>query len=104
MIIGKHTKQPAETLDYDCEFQDFLSDGDTLVTDGSSPAIPVPLDVSVSPAGLTLGPTWVLADGTTVKQWVSGGVDGVKYKVTLTVTSGVGRVVQVEFYVAVKEE
>ena len=104
MIIGRHIKQPAETLDYDCEFADFLSDGDVLMTNGANPAIPAPLDVVATPSGLTLGPTWVLADGTTVKQWISGGTDGVKYKITLTVTTGAGRVVQVEFYVTVKDQ
>jgi hypothetical protein len=102
MILGRYKKQPAETLDFDIEFSDFLDDGDTLVTAGN-PQVPSPLSVVVSPVGLTLGPTYVL--GTTrVKQWVSGGAEGGKYKVTLTLTSNAGRVKQVEFYVTVKDE
>jgi hypothetical protein len=102
MILGRFIKQPAETLDYDIDFTEFLNDGDTLVSSGS-PAVPVPLNVVVSPTGLTIGGTYVLS-GTTIKQWLSGGTDGIKYKVTLTATSNAGRVKQVEFYVRVKDE
>lgn len=102
MILGKFTKQPAETLDYDIDFSEFLSDGDTLVSTGDPP-VPSPLDVVVAPSGLTLGPTLVI-DGLVIKQWVSGGTDGQKYKITLTATSNAGRVKQVEFTVRVKDE
>lgn len=102
MLIGKFTKQPAETLDYDIDFSEFLSDGDTLVTTGNPP-VPDPLNVVISPSGMTAGPTLVL-DGTTIKQWLSGGTDGQKYKITITATSNAGRVKQVEFTVRVKDE
>jgi len=102
MLLGKFVKQPAETLDFDIDFAEFLSDGDTLVTAGDPPA-PDPLSVVVSPAGLTLGLTLV-RNGTIIKQWVSGGTDGQKYKITITATSNAGRVKQVEFIVRVKEE
>ena len=102
MILGRFTKQPAETLDYDIDFTEFLADGDLLVTTGDPP-VPEPLSVTVLPAGLTLGPTVVLG-GLKVKQWVSGGTNGVSYKVTLTLTSNAGRVKQVEFVVRVKDE
>ena len=102
MIIGKFQKQPAETLDYDIDFSEFLADGDTLLTVGNPP-VPSPLDVVVSPADLMLGPTIVIG-GTTIKQWLYGGTDGVKYKVTITATSNAGRVKQVEFVVKVKDE
>lgn len=102
MLIGKFTKQPVEVLDYDIDFSEFLSDGDTLVTIGDPP-VPSPLNVTVSPSGLTLGLT-VVRDSKVIKQWVSGGTDGQKYKITITATSNAGRVVQVEFIVRVKEE
>lgn len=102
MILGKFTKQPAETLDFDIDFSEFLSDGDSLVTVGDPP-VPSPLDVVVSPVGLTLGLT-IVVGGSVIKQWVSGGTDGQKYKITLTATSNAGRVKQVEFIVRVKEE
>lgn len=102
MLLGKFTKQPAETLDFDIDFSEFFSDGDTLVFAGDPP-VPVPLDVTVTPSGLDLGPT-IVRDGTVIKQWVSGGTDGQKYKITITATSNGGRVKQVEFIVRVKEE
>lgn len=102
MILGTFYKQPAESLDYDIDFTDFLSDGDTLVSTGNPP-VPSPLSVVVSPSGLTLGPTVVINNGKTIKQWLSGGTDGTKYKITLTATSNAGRVKQVEFVVRVKD-
>ncbi len=102
MILGKFYKQPAENLDYDIDFSEFLSDGDSLVSSGNPP-VPSPLSVTVTPSGLSLGPTFVL-NGKSVKQWLSGGTNGIKYKITLTVTSNAGRVKQVEFVVRVKDE
>lgn len=102
MLLGKFIKQPAETLDFDIDFSEFLSDDDTLVTTGDPP-VPDPLDVVVSPAGLTLGLT-IVRDSKIIKQWVSGGTNGQKYKITITATSNAGRVKQVEFIVRVKDE
>lgn len=101
-MIGKFNKQPAETLDYDVDFSEFFSDGDTLLTSGDPP-VPYPLDVVSTPPGLQLGSTFVL-NGSIIKQWVSGGENGVKYKVTITATSTSGRVKQVEFQIRVKDE
>lgn len=102
MILDRFYKQPAETLDYDIDFSEFLSSSDSIVTTGNPP-VPSPLNVTVTPAGLTLGPTFVL-NGKTVKQWLSGGTDGVRYKITLTVTTNAGIVKQVEFVVRVKDD
>lgn len=102
MILKRYIKQPAEVLDYDISFSEFFSDGDSLVSVGTPP-VPMPLNVTVSPSGLTLGPTFVI-NTNTVKQWISGGTDGVEYKVTLTCTSNAGRVKQVEFIINVKDE
>lgn len=102
MILGKFIKQPAETLDYDVDFSEFLTGGDTLQATGNPP-VPSPLDVVVDPVGLTLGPTFVVNQNT-IKQWLSGGTSGVKYKITITATSNAGRVKQVEFVVRVKDE
>lgn len=102
MILASFTKQPAENLDYDIDFSAFLSDGDVLASTGN-PAVPAPLDVTVTPTGLTLGPTFVTDAGRTIKQWLSGGTSGTRYKITLTATSNGGRVKQVEFAVRVKD-
>lgn len=103
MILGTFYKQPVDILDFDIDFSPFFTDGDTLASTGN-PAIPSPLDVTVSPEGLTLGYTFVIGNGTKIKQWVSGGTDGVRYKISVTATSNAGRVKQVEFVVRVKED
>lgn len=102
MILGRFLKQPAEVLDYDIDFSEFLPEGDALSFAGDPP-VPTPLDVVVSPSGLTLGPTFVVG-GKIIKQWLSGGTDGTTYKVTVTATSNAGRVKQIEFSVRVKDE
>lgn len=101
MILGKFIKQPAETLDYDIDFSEFLTDGDTLLATGNPP-VPSPLNVVVDQPGLSLGPTFIVGTNT-IKQWVSGGTNGVKYKITITATSNAGRVKQVEFVIRVKD-
>ena len=101
-MLGRFKKQPVEVVDFDIDFSKFLADGDSIVTAGNPP-IPVSLTKTVDPAGLTLGATFV-REGTILKQWISGGTDGTAYKVTLTVTTGAGRVKQVEFLVRVRDE
>lgn len=103
MILGTFNKQPADTLDYDIDFSAILDDGDAIATSGDPP-VPMPLSVVSLPAGLTLGPTVVIENGKTVKQWLSGGANRIQYKITLTVTTNAGRVKQVEFVVRVKDE
>lgn len=102
MILGTFDKQPAETLDYDIDFTQILDDADLLASAGD-PAVPLPLSVTVTPAGLTLGPTFVIGGGKVIKQWLSGGNNRQRYKITLTVTSNAGRVKQVEFEVRVRD-
>jgi hypothetical protein len=91
MILGRFTKQPADVIDYDIDFSEWLPVGDTLAT--ATPTVDV--------ASLTLGTT-VISD-TGIKQWVSAGTDGLTYKVTVTVTTNGGRTVQQEFRVRVKD-
>ena len=103
MSLGTFNKQPAETLDYDIDFSQILDDGDLLASIGD-PATPLPLSVVSAPVGLSLGPTFVIGDGKVIKQWLSGGTNRQRYKITLTVTTNSGRVKQVEFEVRVKDE
>lgn len=90
-IVGSYTKQPREVLDYDISFEDFIESGDSLVS----------ADVSVSPAGLTIDSHLVIGDR--VKVWLSGGTNGVTYKVTALVTTDFGRTKEDEIKVKVKE-
>jgi hypothetical protein len=90
-ILNTHTKQPAEELDYDIEYVDFLSAGDSLLSGTAS----------VSPAGLTVHAPLVV--GTGLKVWVSGGSAGTSYKVTVRATTVLGRIKEDELVFKIKE-
>ena len=47
--------------------------------------------VTVSPSGLTLGTSGVLADGVTVYCWLTGGTDATDYRVRFTSTLSDGK-------------
>ena len=91
MSIKTFTKQPAETLDYDFDFTDWLSERtDTLLS-----------SVILSDPGIS-----VLSStnfGSRVKVFLSGGLTGTKYKITCRMSTNGGRVKESEFFVAVKD-
>ena len=96
-IIATYTQQPADRLDYDVYYAsapdgtpDFIDTGDSLAS----------VVTSVTPTGLTV--TSLLTDNR-VKLWVSDGVDGVTYKVTITATTTLGRVKQDELRFKLRE-
>jgi hypothetical protein len=92
-IIGRMTKQPLEVLDYDVDFSEWLPTTDFIAT----------ASAVVSPAtSLAIGTVSVF-DTTWVKVWLSSGVTGTKYKITVTVVTDDGRTKEAEFYVNVKE-
>ena len=95
MIIGSYTQQPAENLDYDIDYalldDPFLASGDTIVSVVSSAA----------PSGLSVAA--VVVGGTKVKLFVSGGEAGTSYKVTVTVTTALGRIKQDEIRFRIRE-
>jgi hypothetical protein len=76
-------KQPSEVLDYDVEYGDWLPDGDALST-----------------AGAATDSTDLVIDSTQV--WISGGIDGAQYKVTVTATTNDGRVKEADFTIRVR--
>ncbi len=92
-MTEKKFKQPGETLDWDWLATDWLGEGDYVVLATSV----------VTPSGLTIVSTTVILDGTRVKVLLSGGTDGVKYKVTTTMTTNDGLVKEREFYMQIKE-
>lgn len=84
MSITSKIKQPAENLDYDFDFTNAFPSGDNIST----------ATVNATPTGLTLGTKTI--SGQIVKQWISGGTDGVTYKITVTATSVTGRIRELE--------
>lgn len=92
-LLGTFTQQPHEVLDYDFDYSEWISTGDTIIA-----------AVATADAGLTLGST--IIDPTTdkiIKQWISGGTSGNVYKVQITATTAGGRVKEIEFKIKVRE-
>lgn len=90
-MLGTVRKRPDDQLDYDVEFERWLSDGD-----------------SIQDATATAEPTGASADrvevfGTVVKVWLSGGEAGMSYKINVTVSTAEGRVKEVAFNLRVAE-
>ena len=83
-------KQPADVLDYDVEYGDWLPDGDAL---SQATALADSTDLSINS---------VQVIGTMVKVWISGGIDGAQYKVTVTATTNDGRVKEANFTIRVR--
>ena len=91
-ILGRFVKQPLEILDYDVDFSAwFAGRGDT----------PASIAVITEPGIVLVGNSLV---GTMVKVVLSGGTDGVKYKITVRLTTTSGIVREADFSVAVKED
>lgn len=90
-ILGKFTKQPGESQDYDISFVEWLA-----ALSDTAQSMSVIVDT-----GITLGVTQ-LSNGV-VKVWLSGGTTGTKYKVTVTITTAAGRVKEDEIVISVKE-
>lgn len=85
-------KQPADQLDYDLDFSDWLTDDDTITGAEAVSSVPDELEVlSVAVAGPI------------VKIWVNGGVSGSTYKVTATTSTSLGRIKELEFKIRVRE-
>lgn len=90
-ILGSFRQQPADTLDYDIDFSQWLPVGDVITQ----------ATVSVEPASLAV--THAISSPR-VKVWCSEGDNGVTYKLTVTATTNDGRVKQVEFKLKVRED
>jgi len=91
MIIGKYTKQPGETLDYEVIYDDFFSNRpDSAVS-----------AIATAQAGITI--VSQLLTGNDFKVVLSGGTTGTKYKITILMTTTEGIVKEDEFFVVVKE-
>lgn len=90
-ILNTYTQQPADRLDYDFEYTDFLKGVDAVES-----AV-----FAVEPAGMTL--SGEVTEPTFTKVWASGGELGKSYKISCTITTAHGRVKQDEIKVRIKE-
>ncbi len=95
------SKQPAEVIDYTLDFSNAVNTGDTLV---ASPATVVTLALQSGTGDApVLGTTTVNTTGNSIKQRVSGGVDGQVCLITCRVTTAAGEVLEGEARLKIKE-
>ena len=94
-------KQPAEVIDYTLDFSSAVNTGDTLVAD---PAPEVTLELqSGSGEAPSLGLTTLNTQGNSIKQRISGGIDGQVCLVTCRVATAAGEVLEGEARLKIKE-
>lgn len=107
------TKQPGETLGYDIDFRPWFEQipGDEI----DSADCVVVSATSGSPSDLTIVQVVRMTDNdepalsnpglrsSRVKVWLSNGIDGATYKLTLTIETEDGRIKEVDFKLKVKE-
>lgn len=91
-MLGTKLKDPADVLDYDISYEDWITDDDTITT----------VATSVSPTG-ALAVDSVSVSSPDVKVWVSGGTAGSTYTVTVTASTSGGRIKEETFKIRVKE-
>jgi len=91
-MLGTVPKKPADQLDYDIDFGRWLPVDDVILS-----GVGV-----VSPDGELVVDS-VRIDGIMVKVWLSGGVDGSTYTVTVTVSTEGGRIKEVDFKVRMRD-
>jgi hypothetical protein len=97
-ILGRYTQQPAEVLDYEFSFADWLTDRDDTLASYTIAA--AALDGGTGE--LTISDDSIVATGV-VRFFASGGTSLERYLVTCTITTDGGRVKESEVVIRVKE-
>ena len=90
-MLGIKQKRPADVLDFDLAYDDWLTDDDTITT----------VTTAVTPPGELVVDS-VQVSNPEVKVWVSGGVDGSTYEIEVTAATSGGRVKVECFKIRVK--
>ena len=91
MRLGTVRQQPNERLSYSVTYEDVLTDNDNVSA----------ATASVDPVGLTVDNVSVIDPR--VRFWVTGGVSGTRYKVTLSVDTDDGRHYEDEIMFLIRE-
>lgn len=91
MKLGTVTQQPTERQSYTIDYSEALTDGDNVETAWAT----------VSPEGLIVEN--VSPIDPKVRLWVTGGVSGTSYKVTVTTNTADGRIFQDELIFKIKD-
>jgi len=91
------TKQPADQRDYDVDFSRWIPDDDTIT---SATAVVTAIDPLTD---IVVESVQVITADAIVKVWVSGGLTGSTYKITVTASTTGGRIKETEFKLRVKD-
>lgn len=91
MKLGSLEKQSTERESYTVSYEEALTAGDNVVL----------ASAVVEPAGLTVDSITIIDP--VVRFWATGGTPGVKHKVTLTVTTEDGRILEDEIILKIKD-
>lgn len=101
MKLATYSKQPGERKDYDVDYAPWLEhDANDSLNDVQAT---VTVTSGTDDDGATLQVESIEITATIIKLWVSGGVNGVTYKVDLTVKTQFGRIDECELVFKVKE-
>ena len=93
MRVGTVRKGEGDRLDYDIDFADWLTDGDTIAE------VEAVIDDNGGETPLAVDAVSAFNDDRKVKVWLSGGTYGTLYTVDMTVTTLLGRIKTVCFKV-----
>jgi len=91
-MLGTLQKRPVDELDYDVNFEKWLTEGDVITS----------ADAAVTPTGELIIESVAIIDQV-VKIWLTGGDLNETYTVLVTVATSGGRVKEVEFNLRVKD-
>jgi hypothetical protein len=91
-MLAIKIKRPGDSLDYDIDYTDWITDSDTITS----------VTTAVVESG-ELSVDSVQISSPVVKVWLSGGVDGTSYHVEVTAVTSGGRVKEECFKIRVRD-
>lgn len=95
-MLGTLTKRTGDQLDYDVDFEKWLTDDDEIET-----ATAMLVDADEVDDMLEVESVQITSP--IVKVWLSGGVDGTSYTVLITATTTAGRIKEETFTIRVRD-
>ena len=93
-------KQPLEVLDYDADFSEWMPASDEISTKAVSVSTGLPYSATTP---LVIDSSSLSVSTDVVKVWLSAGLTGTRYKVTVRVVTTGGRTKELEFKVQVRD-
>lgn len=97
MILATYEKQPAEYKDYDIDYSQWLTPADDTIS------LVTTTVTSTTEASPTLVVNLIQNTVYFSKLWVAGGTTGVKYKITVRMTTLDGRIDESELIFNIKD-